>query len=1225
MQQELSYGPEVSSSVFIPGKSRLDIEIFSEEGELLEYIRDSHDYTSGKGQGQIEIDPDEVAKGYDRRVQVVYTGYSPFFLGEPLQIVEISDDRKQIKLYSSNITNTTFITQIAEVKKLVGTKQADLAVEVGDFRTSLVNIIADVTGSKTVAVVALGDFLPSTKTVEDTALVLDYLGSADFEVEPSYGETAPAQYGGDAIVLRSPNFDVLVDSKSTSTDYLNSLELLKLSKDSLKKGPYSTFREAAQHVSVNYEDFSDFIHFSSAVERLENARYKFEKIFECQNQIQNLPYRDPRISELERQVEGIIDSFDHYENYLWYESSSVAWPKRSSNRPYKNDDRPSIYEPWYDDLLAKAEAYDNANKDILVSTIPAAIREDEEHNEPYVVFIHMIGQHFDDVWLCAKGLSDRYKADNRLNFGISKEFVKDAIKAFGIQLYESNQNLTGLFELCNADGTYEGEEITIPARHGDFKRIAENVNSSEQPILDGNYTKEVYKRIYHNVPILLKAKGTSRGLKVLLNCFGIPNDILTFKVQGGVDYTERPFFGPEDGVDIYDQKIENSEYLEPGNSKKIRIQDTAHPTETSIQGDQTLFYTQSILSRFTSVTESTSKTTDDSHRVEVGFDLNEAFNKYVKTNITGSFSIDDIIGDPRNTEDQYGSNVWKALQTDLLADLAVNEKFRAPAAIIRLVRYIDLTFFRMLKDFVPARASIDSGVIVKDNILHRNRYRGAQCETTVNEHPSDTIDTGFITGSHGGSIVGDVGITASIISTGDRYVPKIVTSGSLKYTGELSGSEFQVDHLDITRFNDYRKLILDTQSFTYSTNYLDLPDVAVASTLLGFTNYCAIYNIEPKIVNLVSSSNRDYRLISVELAVSGNRGYNPYFSARLPDGCDYDHHRSKPLQVWTKKTDNDIELAAELSLNEYSVNPDDRPHAQDYFLGWFLTTTGSSKIYPGISLQSTIPYPGASPVNIPEGSLGTNEKKLKVWWDSTNSISYPKDNSDIAVYRPAFYSWYSSNNIEERYRCPREIVVTLISVLRPDDWDLRTADQRFDVLLSWKARKVTAIDETGSKVTGSNICSVLGPVDVTLTTYTASRQRSSRHRPVYHEVEIPDYLFFGKESGSVCINSDNFTVFNASCSLGISERVELTQTSSLFIDDYKGPFEYSGSIWNIVAATKEELETWGPVKGYTKVSTSEVTYKLKECTYTYDPVDRTWSVITGSTFHGSGIWGEVID
>jgi hypothetical protein len=44
----------------------------------------------------------------------------------------------------------------------------------------------------------------------------------------------------------------------------------------------------------------------------------------------------------------------------------------------------------------------------------------------------------------------------------------------------------------------------------------------------------MYKRIYHNLPYLLKSKGTVAGLQNITGMFGITSSILNIKEFGGV-------------------------------------------------------------------------------------------------------------------------------------------------------------------------------------------------------------------------------------------------------------------------------------------------------------------------------------------------------------------------------------------------------------------------------------------------------------------------------------------------------------------------------------------------------------------------------------------------------------------------------------------------------------------------------------------------------------------
>ena len=56
------------------------------------------------------------------------------------------------------------------------------------------------------------------------------------------------------------------------------------------------------------------------------------------------------------------------------------------------------------------------------------------------------------------------------------------------------------------------------------------------------------KRLYHNMPHLLKTKGTERGLRALVNCFGTPESALSIKQFGGNVIEKDPT-----SVDSFDQ------------------------------------------------------------------------------------------------------------------------------------------------------------------------------------------------------------------------------------------------------------------------------------------------------------------------------------------------------------------------------------------------------------------------------------------------------------------------------------------------------------------------------------------------------------------------------------------------------------------------------------------------------------------------------------------------
>jgi hypothetical protein len=142
----------------------------------------------------------------------------------------------------------------------------------------------------------------------------------------------------------------------------------------------------------------------------------------------------------------------------------------------------------------------------------------------------MIGQHFDNIWVYTKDISNRFDADNRLNYGISKDIVADAIKSMGVNLYQNNFSSDDLYSALlgiNASGSL------LPPTGSEVIETYVTASSDVTKLDDVN--KEIYKRIYHNLPYLLKKKGTVEGLRALINTYGIPDTILRISEFGGKD------------------------------------------------------------------------------------------------------------------------------------------------------------------------------------------------------------------------------------------------------------------------------------------------------------------------------------------------------------------------------------------------------------------------------------------------------------------------------------------------------------------------------------------------------------------------------------------------------------------------------------------------------------------------------------------------------------------
>ncbi|MGA1047207.1 MAG: hypothetical protein ACO3UU_04300, partial [Minisyncoccia bacterium] len=543
---------------------------------------------------------------------------------------------------------------------------------------------------------------------------------------------------------------------------------------------FSYYQDKAIQINIDYSNFSNFIHFSSAVERVNNFVYKLELIENYATQeysqslisggSQNLSYASSSIGVAKNAINNIIEKFDPYEYFLYFNSSSFAWPKINSTQPYQLYSVTSsvasnflgtvntIPAPGTASLLWSASYYDQTNKDLLHNSIPQYLLDDA-NNQPFITFLDMIGQHFDNIWIYYKDLSNRYNATNNPDTGISLDVVGDALRGFGVQLYTNSNVSDNLYYTLfgiNADGTLlppTGSEkiTTIGGKY---------VTSSLQTLSAKEVQQEIYKRLYHNLPYLLKSKGTERGVKALISTFGIPDDILTVREFGGT---------PLNSVDgVFD--IDSSIY-------KVAI---VTGSGGNVTGSLTL--SSSLLHPEASIQYYQNINRVNTTNLEIGFSPADTIN----TNITASqgyFNIDQLIGSPGY---QYSSSYAPLVS----ASNAYFASYTQPNSIweyIRLIKFYNNSLFKMIKDFVPARANLSTGIIVKSHMLERNKYARHEPSMSFNEY-SQSIDTAFITASDGGSIYGSTAYTGSII-TPSGSVQVIYSDNFPKYTGEFSGSE----------------------------------------------------------------------------------------------------------------------------------------------------------------------------------------------------------------------------------------------------------------------------------------------------------------------------------------------------------------------------------------------------------------------------------------------------
>jgi hypothetical protein len=733
----------------------------------------------------IALDPknDLQRSGYNRgALNIQYNFLTNLFnsqYGRFYWIKEISNSRTEIKLASQTISDTNILTGFSEYQSYVASNNyyADFYVNFGNNELIIATNVAYTTDSEgSYLLIKLYEPLPIDYDVKTQLWITNKVAeSVSFNVDIQIESEELASQNN----LRGPNFKVRVEQKvGQTTPYYTYNSLLTSNVSSSFQQLMSHYQDTSVAINVDYTNFENFIHFSSAEERLNNFVYKLRLIESYNAQIYssslfaisgsvNNQLASSSIGSLQSSINNLVEKFDPYEYYLYFSSGSYTWPKRTKTKPYVlysvSSSQASNWLGTVDTVptattasfLYSASFYDYTNKDLLKNTAPQYLLDDD-NNQPYLTFLDMIGQHFDNIWIYYRDVSNRFNATNNPETGVSLDLVADALRGLGIQLY-TNSNISdnvyySLFGI-NQDGTL------LPPTGSE--KITSYVTSSLQTLPADTIQKEIYKRIYHNLPYLLKTRGTQRGVKALLSTFGIPNSILSVNEFGGYPISSN------DGIFSI-------------NNDKISI----------ITGSLSASLSSSLLSPETTIQYYTTNNRINIPDVEVGFSPANSINAFVTSSL-GYFNIDQYIGNP-----SYATSAsYPALDTLRNSTFQFTTGSHSIWEYIRLIKYYNNSVFKMIKDFVPARSNVSTGIIVKSHILERNKYARHEPSSSFDNNLSQSIELLTITGSAANSISGSTEWANNIITIAG-VVPYSSSQGVEKFTGEFSGSTIIATSLD---------------------------------------------------------------------------------------------------------------------------------------------------------------------------------------------------------------------------------------------------------------------------------------------------------------------------------------------------------------------------------------------------------------------------------------------
>ncbi len=489
----------------------------------------------------------------------VYYNFSRPILGSTFQqnyvISEISSDRTELRFISNDIPESVTTETVTLYKEKIqsATLISDFYLNLGDNNLLLCLNLDIFEGD---LIIKLYEPLPLNFNIKDNCWFVEEVAES-----VGYNVNIIDEMVDDTIspTLSGPNFNLPITNQvNNSTEYaaFDSLTGGGLTGTALT-GSYqqiqSLFEEQGIEINIDYTDYANFVNFSSATNRLNNFLDKVKLIESYSSSLGaslNLAQNNSAITAsnalYQNLINDITSKFDGYEYYLYFESGSnttgvQTYPKTNTTPPFTlYSSSNTVVTDWYETQSISASNYDDVNQDLLLNTIPQYLRDDPA-NASYETFINMVAQEFDNTWVYTKNLTTRFDSDNRVNFGISKDLVADAIRSFGLKIYQNNFSSEDLY-LAFLGTTATGDTFPVPNIYSGslptptgLEYIEYKISASDAIVPLDNVNKGIYKRIYHNLPYLTKQRGTISGLRTLLNIYGIPDTILQINEFGGKD------------------------------------------------------------------------------------------------------------------------------------------------------------------------------------------------------------------------------------------------------------------------------------------------------------------------------------------------------------------------------------------------------------------------------------------------------------------------------------------------------------------------------------------------------------------------------------------------------------------------------------------------------------------------------------------------------------------
>jgi hypothetical protein len=358
--------------------------------------------------------------------------------------------------------------------------------------------------------------LPSEYSIRDTCWI------SNISLSPLYFKvnlyTAPVSR---KVYLNSVNFTVAVPSVNPTNDKFNATD-----NNTLFAAKART-QQKINDLLIDYNDFSNFINFSSAELRTKIAKSKISKYDSYEtskSQIKNQASTTSNTSisasysndfnRITNEQISLLDSLDEYESYLFYSPSSI------------------------DQKIEDGISFDKSNYNSLFYQLPDYIKT-EEANADYIKFTAMVGHFFDNILVFVKKFPKAYPINWNDNNSYPKNYIEELLNNFNWDVTNFKFNRSDVNQLLFNNTQMSG---SLSSSYFD-------------------YAKSIFNRITNNLSYIYKTKGTSTSFNLIRSIFGVSSDLINV-----VEYSSpnilinKNVYYDFDDI-IYATKYSNNQYI----------------------------------------------------------------------------------------------------------------------------------------------------------------------------------------------------------------------------------------------------------------------------------------------------------------------------------------------------------------------------------------------------------------------------------------------------------------------------------------------------------------------------------------------------------------------------------------------------------------------------------------------------------------------------------------